>query len=153
MSNIENKLNNMGIVLPETNPPAANYLPFKKSGNNIFIAGQTCRWNGEMQFTGRLGEDLTVEEGIKAARLCGLNILLQAKQACDGNLDLIKSCVKLTVFVKCTEEFQQQAKVGNGVSDLMVDVFGDSGRHVRAAVGTNALPSGSAVEVDAIFEI
>jgi len=153
MTNVEERLKKIGIVLPEVNPPAANYLPFKKSGNHIFIAGQTCRWNGHMQFTGRLGDDLSLEEGVKAARLCAMNILLQAKMACEGNLDLVKNCLKLTVFVKSTNEFQDQAKVANGASDLIIDAFGEAGRHVRAAVGTNALPSGSSVEVEAILEI
>lgn len=153
MSIIETRLKEMGITLPECNPPAANYLPFKKVKDQLFIAGQTCRWNGTMQYTGRLGADTSIEDGKKAAKLCGLNLLLQIKQACDGNLDSVLSCIKLTVFVKSTDDFMDQAKVANGVSDLMVDIFGNAGRHVRAAVGVNALPSGSTVEVDAIFEI
>ena len=153
MSIIETKLESMGIILPECNPPAANYLPFKKVKDQVFIAGQTCRWNGEMQYTDRLGDDLSIQQGQEAARLCGLNLLLQIKQACNGNLDLVVSCIKLTVFVKSSDHFVDQAKVANGVSDLMVEVFGDAGRHVRAAVGVNALPSGSSVEVDAIFEV
>lgn len=153
MSLISKKLDEMGIVLPSANPPAANYLPFKRVNNSLYISGQTCRIDGRMTHTGILGKGLSVKIGQIAARNCGLNILSQLYAACDGNLDLVASCTKLTVFVQCSNDFSLQAQVANGVSDLMVEVFGDKGKHIRAAVGVNALPSHSSVEVDAIFEL
>ncbi len=150
---VNEKLKELGIELPSENPPAANYIPYSQVGSLLFIAGQTAKWNGKLQYSGKLGQDYTLEDGQKAARLCGLNILLQAKNACDGNLDKIARCIRLGVFVNSTDDFMDQAKVANGVSDLMVEVFGDKGRHVRSTVSSNALPSQTAVEVDAVFEV
>jgi len=110
-------------------------------------------WNGEFKYVGKLGRDFSVEEGQAAARLCGLNILAQLKAALNGDLDRVTRCVKLGVFVNSTDDFTDQPKVANGVSDLMVEVLGDAGKHARFAVGTNALPLNVAVEVDAVFEV
>lgn len=153
MNNIDAKLQELGIELPLENPPAANYIPYYRTGNLVFIAGQTAKWNGKLQYSGKVGKDYTLEEAQKAARLCGLNVLLQIKNALDGNLEKVTHCVRLGVFVNSTDDFCEQAKVANGVSDLMVEVFGDKGRHVRTTVSSNTLPSQTAVEVDAIFEI
>lgn len=150
---IEARLKELGIVLPEAAAPAANYVPFVVTGNLVFIAGQITFWNGEIRHIGKVGKDFTVEQGKDAARLCGLNLIAQAKSACGGDLDRVVRCVKLGVFVNCIDGFDRQPEVANGASDLMVDVFGDAGRHARFAVGTNALPRNVATEADAVFEI
>jgi len=150
---IEATLKQKGIELPQAAAPAANYVPFVLAGKLLFVAGQIPIWNGEIKWLGRVGKDLTVEQGQQAARLCALNLIAQAKAACGGDLDRIVRCVKLDGFVQCMEDFIQQPQVVNGASDLMVEVFGDAGRHARAAVGSNALPRGVAVEVAAIFEL
>jgi enamine deaminase RidA (YjgF/YER057c/UK114 family) len=144
---------NFEISLPSINNPVANYIAYKKVGNLVFVSGQTCRENGAMKFVGRVGKDLNVEEGKLAARLCGLNILSQIKLACEGNLRQVKSCVRLNVFVSSAEDFFDHALIANGASDLMVEVFGDAGKPTRTSVGVYSLPSNSAVEIDAIFEI
>ena len=110
-------------------------------------------WDGEFKFIGKLGKEYTIEQGQQAARICGLNILAQLRAALGGSLDRVKRCVKLGVFVNSVDTFTDQPKVANGVSDLMVEVFGDAGKHARFAVGTNVLPLNVAVEVDAVFEI
>ena len=147
------KLSALNIELPEPAPPAANYVPWKKSGIHIFISGQLPMINGELKYQGKIGRDMDEDAGIEAARLCALNILAQLQVACDGNLDRVVSCVRLGGFVNCVDDFSAQPKVINGASQLMIDVFGEQGMHARAAVGTNSLPLGVAVEVDAIFEI
>ncbi len=152
MNRIEANLKQHNIVLPEPVAPVANYAPFILSGNLVFISGQVSI-DSEGLITGRLGADLSVERGIDAARACGINIIAQLKAACDGDLDRVRRCVKLGGFVNCTDEFFDHPKVVNGASDLMVTVFGETGRHARAAVGATSLPLGAAVEVDAVFEI
>ncbi len=150
---ITKRLAELGIELPASNPPAANYIPYLITGNYVHISGQTCKWNGEVQYAGKLGKEFTLDEGKQAARVCGLNVLLQLKSACSGDLEKVVQCVKLTVYVNSTDSFAEQSQVANGVSDLMVDVFGEKGRHTRTSVSANSLPLHSAVEVDAIFEI
>ena len=150
---IDSRLAELGIELPAAAAPAANYVPYAISGNQLYIAGQVTVWNGEFKFIGRLGEELGVDEGYQAARLCALNIIAQVKAACGGDLDRVARCVKLGGFVNSTPDFTDQPKVINGASDLMVEVFEDKGKHARFAVGTAVLPLGVAVEVDAIFEI
>lgn len=146
------RLAELKIELPKAAAPVANYVPVVTTGNQAFVSGQVTVWNGDVQFKGQLGKDFQVEEGQKAARLCGLNIVAQL-QAALGDLDRVKRCVKLNVFVNSAPGFTDQPKVANGVSDFMVEVFGDAGKHARAAVGVAQLPLGVAVEVDAIFEI
>ncbi len=150
---IESRLAELGIDLPKPSTPAANYVPFVVTGNLVFISGQVTTWNGEIQYAGRLGEALSVDEGYQAARICGLNLIVQAREACSGDLDRIKRVVKLGGFVNSAADFTDQPKVINGASDLMVEVFGDNGRHARFAVGAPTLPLGVAVEVDGVFEI
>lgn len=153
MSNdIESRLAALGITLPEVPAPVANYVPFVIAGPLVFISGQITMWEGELKFLGKVGADLTLEQGQDAARLCAINLLAQAKAAA-GGLERIKRCVKLTGFVNADPGFTDHPKVINGASDLMVDVLGDNGRHARAAVGVNSLPLGVAVEVDGVFEI
>ena len=149
----ENKIKELKINLPEAKPPVGSYVATKIVGNLLYISGQiSISENGEL-IKGKVGKDLSVDEGYKAAERCGLSIISQAKVACHGDLSKIKSCVKLTGFVNSTEEFTEQPKVINGASDLIVSVFGDSGMHTRAAVSTNSLPLGVSVEVDGIFEL
>jgi enamine deaminase RidA (YjgF/YER057c/UK114 family) len=150
---IEARLRELGIELPEPAAPVANYLPSATSGKLVFIAGQICQWNGERRFVGKLGREITLADGQQAARLCGLNILAQLRVAAGGDLDRVARCLRLGGFVNCTPEFTDMPQVVNGASDLMVEVFGDHGRHARAAVGSNSLPGGVAVEVEATFEL
>lgn len=150
---IETKLREAGIELPKPAVPAANYIPFVTAGNLVFIAGQITFKDGKVAHVGKVGREISVEEAKEAARLCGLNLLAQLKEACAGDLDRVRRCVKLGVFVNCTDGFDRQPEVANGASDLMVEVFGENGRHARFAVGAGALPRNVAVEVDGVFEI
>ena len=150
---IDARLKELKIEPPNAAAPAANYVPFVRTGNLLFTAGQLCMWNGERRFVGKLGREYTVEQGQQAARLAGLNILAQAKAALDGDLDRIQRCVKLNGFVNSVPEFTEQPRVVNGASDLMVEVLGDAGRHARTSVGVNVLPFDLTVEIDAVFEV
>ena len=150
---ITTRLTELGIELPEPAAPAANYIPFVVTGNLIFVSGQITVWNGELRHIGRLGENIDIDEGYQAARLCGLNLIAQAKAAAQGDLDKIKRVVKLGGFVNSTPDFTDQPKVINGTSDLMAEVFGEGGKHARFAVGAPTLPLGVAVEVDGVFEL
>ena len=149
----ENKIKELKINLPEAKPPVGSYVATKIVGNLLYISGQiSISANGEL-IKGKVGKDLSVDDGYKAAERCGLSIISQAKVACNGNLSKIKSCVKLTGFVNSTEDFSDQPKVINGASDLIASIFGKAGMHTRAAVSANSLPLGVSVEVDAIFEL
>jgi enamine deaminase RidA (YjgF/YER057c/UK114 family) len=150
-SNIEKRLTELGITLPPPGSPAGNYVPCVIVGDLAFMSGQVCREAGKMKYTGKVGRDLTVEQGQAAARLCAVNLLAQLKAACGGDLDRVERCVRLGGFVNCGPDFQEQPKVINGASDLMVEVFGERGQHARVAVGAVALPLDSAVEVEAVF--
>ena len=151
--NFENKIQELKIKLPEAKPPVGSYVATKIIGNLLFISGQiSIAENGEL-IKGKIGKDLSTEEGYDAAKRCGLSIVAQAKKACNGDLSKIKSCIKLTGFVNSTEDYTEQPKVINGASDLIAIIFGDAGMHTRAAVSTNSLPLGVSVEVDAIFEL
>jgi enamine deaminase RidA (YjgF/YER057c/UK114 family) len=149
---IDARLAELSIELPEAAAPVANYVPVVRTGDLLFVSGQVTVWNGEFRFVGKLGEAFSVEDGQAAARLCGLNIIAQVRAALDGNLDRVRRVVKLGIFVNSASDFTQQPQVANGVSDLMVDVFGDQGKHARFAVGVNVLPLDVAVEVDAVIE-
>lgn len=153
MSKIASRIKELGIELPNAASPAANYIPFVLSGNQVVISGQIPFWNGELVGLGKLGSNLTVEEGGKIARICGLNLLAQLQVASGGDLDRVSRVVKLGGFVNCIDTFTDQPEVINGASDLMVEVFGDIGRHARFAVGVGSLPRGVAVEVDGVFEL
>ena len=149
----ENKIKELKINLPEAKAPVGSYVATKIVGNLLYISGQiSISENGEL-IKGKIGKDLSTEEGYKAAERCGLSIISQAKVACGGDLSKIKSCIKLTGFVNSTDTFVEQPKVINGASDLIASVFGEAGMHTRAAVSTNSLPLGVSVEVDAIFEL
>jgi enamine deaminase RidA (YjgF/YER057c/UK114 family) len=153
MSAIEARLRDLGLGLPSAAPPAANYVPFTVSGKLLLISGQLPFQGGGVAVTGRLGRDVDLEQGQAAARLCALNLLAQAKAACEGDLDRLARCLKLGGFVACTPEFTDHPRVINGASDLMVGAMGDAGRHARFAVGCPSLPLDAAVEVEAIFEL
>ncbi len=153
MSNrIDGRLKEMGIELPEAPAPAANYVPFVISGALVFVSGQVSADSSGL-ICGRLGDDMSVEQGRLAARACALNLLAQLRTACGGDLDRMVQVVRLGGFVNCTPQFTDQPAVVNGASDLIVDVFGDRGRHARTAVGCGSLPLGVAVEVDGIFQV
>jgi enamine deaminase RidA (YjgF/YER057c/UK114 family) len=152
MSQIDGRLSELGIVLPKPVAPVANYAPFVISGDLVFISGQVSITPDGL-ITGKLGADVDIDRGIQAAHACGVNLIAQLKEACGGDLNQVKRVIKLGAFVNSTPDFVDQPKVVNGASDLMVGVFGDKGRHARAAVSAPALPMNAAVEVDGIFEI
>ena len=152
MNPIETNLAELGIVLPDPVAPVANYAPFVVSNGLVYISGQVSIGASGL-ITGKLGDDLSLEDGIAAATACGVNLIAQLKAACGGDLSRVTRVVKLGGFVNCTPDFIDQPKVANGASDLMVAVFGEVGRHARAAVGAPSLPLGAAVEVDGVFEI
>ena len=151
--NYDEKIKELKIKLPEAKPPVGNYVASKISGKMLFISGQiSIDENGQL-IKGKVGKDLDTDSGYNAAKRCALSIIAQVKKACDNDLSKVKSCVKLTGFVNSTDEFTDQPKVINGASDTIAKVFDDNGMHARAAVSTNSLPLGVAVEVDAIFEL
>ena len=149
---IEARLTELGIELPAPPKPVASYVPYAITGKLVVVSGQVPMGPDGLEFVGKLGDPFDIEAGQAAARLCALNIVAQLKAA-GGSLDNIARIVRLGGFVNCTDDFKAQPQVINGASDLMVDIFGDAGRHARAAVGVNALPGGVAVEVDAIAEL
>lgn len=152
MSHIDSRLADLGLTLPEPVAPVANYVPYVVSGNLVFISGQVSIGPNGL-IAGKLGRELDLDEGVMAAHACGVNLIAQLKAACEGQLEKVKQIVKLGGFVNCTDDFFDQPKVINGASDLMVAVFGEQGRHARAAVGAPSLPMNAAVEVDGVFEI
>ena len=153
MSEIESNLERLGIELPDAPAPAANYVPWVKTGNLVFISGQVTMGANGLEYQGKVGKDLGVEEGQAAARLCAINLLAQLRSACDGDIERVRRCVKLGGFVNSTTDFENHPQVNNGASDLLVEVLGDRGKHARFAVGAGSLPFNVAVEVDAVFEI
>jgi len=150
---IEKKIKDLNIILPEAADPVGSYVATKKIGKLLFISGQISIDDKGKLIKGKIGKDLSTEQGYKAAERCALSIVAQSKKACDNNLSNIKECIKLTGFVNSTDDFIDQPKVINGASDTITKIFGDKGKHARAAVSTNSLPLGVAVEVDAIFEL
>ena len=153
MSLIEDKLKKLNIILPEPKAPVGAYVATKIVGNLLFISGQVSIDKNTKLITGKIGKDLNLDEGYEAAKRCGLSIVAHVKNACGGDLDKIKTCVKLTGYVNSTDDFKDQPKIINGASDIIAKIFDDKGEHTRAAVSVNSLPLGVAVEVDAIFEI
>ncbi|MHA6345057.1 RidA family protein [Roseivivax sp. CAU 1761] len=149
---IDARLTELGLTLPDAPAPAANYVPRVLVGDLLHVSGQISQ-GPEGMITGKLGHDLTVEEGAAAARACALSLLAQVRAACDGDLGRLKRVVKLTAFVNSTPEFSDQPKVVNGASDVLVEILGDAGRHARSAVSAASLPFGVAVEIEGIFQI
>ena len=150
---VEGKLAKLGLALPEAASPVAVYVPYRVTGNQVFIAGNIPPNDLDTPTYGKLGRDITTEQGYIAARHVGLRILAQLKRACDGDLDRVVKCLQIRGFVNCTDDFEEQSLVINGTSELLAEVFGEAGKGARAALGTNALPLGAAVEVESIFEI
>jgi len=150
---IEKKLKELNIELPNAPDPVGAYVAFKKVNNLLFISGQLPISNDGKMIKGQIGKDLTLEDGLQASKLCVINILAQAKKALNGDLNNIKNCVKITGFVNSTDDFKDQPKVINPASETLSAVFGDKGKHARVAISANSLPLGAAVEIDAIFEI
>lgn len=150
---IEDNLKELNIHLPQAPKPVGAYVAYKKTSNLIFISGQlSVKADGEL-IKGKIGSNLTLEQGQEAAQLCAVNILSQIKSACDGDLGKIKNCIKITGFVNSTDSFMDQPKVINKASELLVKILGTNGIHSRAAVSVNSLPLGAAVEIEAIFEV
>lgn len=149
---IENRLERLGISLPEAAAPAANYLPYAQSGTLLLTSGQLPLVDGKLLSSGQIGDKLSVEDGQAAARACAINVLAQAKAAL-GDLNKIKRIIKITVFVSSTPNFIEQHLVANGASDIFVDILGESGKHARSAVGVASLPLNASVEVEAIIEV
>ncbi len=149
----DENLKKNNILLPEAASPVGSYVATKVSNNLLFISGQISMDENGKLIKGKIGKDLSTDDGYNAAKRCAISIIAQAKKACGGDLSKIKSCIKLTGFVNSTDDFIEQPKVINGASDLISLIFGESGMHARAAVSTNSLPLGVAVEVDAIFEL
>ncbi len=150
---VDARLAELGIEVPEAAAPVANYVGYAISGNLVFVSGQVPVVGGEFKYRGKVGADLSIEDGQAAAKICAVNVIAQLKAACGGDLDRVSRILRLGGFVNSTPEFTDQPKVINGASDLMVAVFGDKGRHCRAAVSAVALPLGVAVEVEAVAEI
>ncbi|QDC11345.1 RidA family protein [Oceanicola sp. D3] len=148
----ETRLAELGVTLPEASAPAANYVPYVEAGGLLYVSGQISMENGEM-IKGKLGDDMGVEAGVAAAKVCAVNLLAQVKAACGGDLDKLERVVKLTAFVNSTADFGEQPKVVNGASDFLVEALGDAGRHARSAVSAASLPFGVAVEIEGIFKL
>lgn len=153
MSTIEKALESMNITLPAVSLPAANYIPASLSGNLLVVSGQLPMRDGKPQYIGKLGREISLEDGQECAKLCALNVLAHVKNALGGDLGRIVKLVRLGVFVNATEDYTDHPKVANGASDFMVALLGEAGKHARAAVGVSGLPFGVAVEVEATFEV
>lgn len=152
MNNTEMRLRELGLVLPPASRAIGNYVPYKRSGN-LVISVQGPLWGDELRFQGRLGEHFSLQQGQEAAKLVLLNLVAQLKLACDGNLDRVQQCLRLGGFVNSTPEFNQHTLVMNAASDLLIDIFGDRGRHARFVAGCASLPYDLAVEIEGMFEI
>ena len=149
----DKNIKNLGLNIPDLPKALANYVPYKLIGKTIYISGQAPVQNGELIYKGKVGSDISIEEGVEAAKLCVINIIAALKTGLEGDWDKLDSFVKLTGFVNCQDNFTDQPKIINGASDMLVEIFGDQGRHARVAVGSNALPLGIAVEIDAIVQL
>ena len=149
----DENIKNLGLNIPELPKALANYVPFKIVGKTMYISGQAPVRNGEMIYKGKVVSDITIEVGIEAAKLCVINIIAAVKTGLEGDWNKLDSFVKLTGFVNCQDSFTDQPKIINGASDMLVEIFGDQGRHARVAVGSNALPLGISVEIDAIIQL
>jgi enamine deaminase RidA (YjgF/YER057c/UK114 family) len=150
---IDARLAELKIELPNPAAPIANYVPAVRTGNLLFVSGQICQWNGERRFVGKVGAEVSLEQGKEAARLCAINLVAQTRRFLEGDLDRVVRVVRLGGFVNAIPTFTEQPQIVNGASDLMVEIFGDAGRHARTAVGVGSLPGNVAVEVDCVLEI
>ncbi len=150
---IEENIKKLGIAIPDAPAPVGSYVAFKSVGKLLFISGQISVDSNGRFIKGKVGKDIDLKKGQEAAKLCAINIIAQAKKACSGDLEKISSCIKLTGFVNSSDEFIDQPKIINGASELISAVFGENGKHTRAAISVNSLPLGVSVEIDAIFEL
>ena len=150
---IDDKLKELNIILPAAKPPVGAYVATKIIGKILYVSGQISIDENSKLITGKIGKDLDLDKGYKAAERCGLSIVAHVKSACEGDLNKVKSCIKLTGYVNSTNDFKDQPKIINGASDIIVKIFDKKGEHTRAAVSVNSLPLGVAVEVEAIFEL
>ena len=153
MHPIDRKINELGLILPKVASPIANYVPYKICEKMLYVSGQGPIKDGKLIYEGKVGDNLTIEDGIEAAKLCCLNILSIIKQACDDNWDSVNEVVKIGGFVNCTSEFKEQPKIINGASNMLVEILGEKGRHSRIAIGVSSLPLNATVEIDMIVEI
>ena len=153
MHPIDRKINELGLILPKVASPIANYVPYKICEKMLYVSGQGPIKDGKLIYEGKVGDNLTIEDGIEAAKLCCLNILSIIKQACDDNWDSVNEVVKIGGFVNCTSDFIEQPKIINGASNMLVEILGEKGRHSRFAVGTNSLPLNMAVEIEAVVSL
>ncbi len=153
MHSFEENIKNLGLKIPELPKALANYVPYKIVGKTMYISGQAPVRNSELIYKGKVGSDISVEDGIEAAKLCVINIIAAVKTGLEGDWSKLDSFVKLTGYVNCQDTFTDQPKIINGASDMLVEIFGDQGRHSRVAVGSNALPLGIAVEIDALVQL
>ena len=149
----EENIKQLGIIIPDMPAPLANYVPYKVSDNIVYVSGQGPAVNGDLIYKGKVNEDVSIEDGIKAAELCCINIIAALKKSINGDWNRLDGFLKLGGFVNCKDDFFDQPKIINGASDLLVKIFGDQGRHARFAVGSNALPMNISVEIDAIIKI
>jgi enamine deaminase RidA (YjgF/YER057c/UK114 family) len=149
----ERRLSELGIALPNVPTPIANFLPYRRDKDRIFLAGQICEWNGEVRYRGKLGVEHALHEGQDAARICALNLIAALREACGGSLNRVTACLRVGGFVNCAPDYLHVAQVINGASDTFHALFGEHGLHARTAIGVASLPQGAAVEVDAIFAI
>ena len=149
----EENIKDLGLNIPDLPKALANYVPYKIIGKSMYISGQAPVQNGEIIYQGKVGSDVTIEDGIAAAKLCCINIIAAVKKGLNGDWDKLDSFVKLTGYVNCKDDFKDQPKIINGASDILVEIFGDQGRHTRAAAGSNSLPLGISVEIDAIIHL
>lgn len=150
---IDARLKELGIELPTPPAPVASYVPYVRTGNLVFTSGQVTLGAGGLEYIGRVGAEIDLEQALAAARLCGLNVIAQVKAALGGDLDRVKRCVKVVGFVNAVPEFANHPEIVNGASNLFQEVFGEAGRHARSAVGAGSLPRNVAVEIEAIFEV
>ncbi len=153
MHMFEENIKQLGMEIPDMPSPLANYVAYKVSDSVIYVSGQGPIKNGELVYKGKVGEDITIDDGIKAAELCCINIISALKKSINGDWNRLDNFLKLGGFVNCNNNFYDQPKIINGASDLLVNIFGDQGRHARSAVGSNALPMNISVEIDAIIKI
>ena len=149
----EENIKKLDLIIPEMPTPMANYVPFKVADNTVYVSGQGPVVDGKIIYSGKVGKEISEEDGIKAAELCCINIVSALKTSLNGDWDRLDTFLKLGAFVNCDENFTDQPKIINGASDLLVSIFGDRGRHARFAVGSNALPLNISVEIDAIIKI
>ena len=153
MHTFETNIKQLGIIIPDISAPLANYVPYKVSDNILYISGQGPVSESKLVYKGKVGEDISIDDGIKAAELCCINIIAALKKSINGDWNRLDSFLKLGGFVNCNNNFYDQPKIINGASDLLVKIFGDQGRHARFAVGSNALPMNISVEIDAIIKL